>query len=268
MSFQVSEISEFLGNFGGELQALKAGYDQVFGMLFPTSGKPLLQRRKFVDSANPDSDSSGTQVENKNIIALFGDLFLPLVKALTALQLPTPVAAPLNKVLIDLPLKRIRDCTYTIDPCDRDVIYEEEGPNFEFYDWVFPEEKWCDMIRAFLQLSDCSRREQNVILLMPVAVYFLKQDESSLLSRSRNGNIIAVDPEYLDPADPTWTAFRLAFNEVALFHGGVPHINKTRGGAISNLTKVHDPESIFRYASSWTLRTCSSNDYFRALFGI
>lgn len=271
MSFQVSEIDEFLTNFKGELQALKAGYDQVFGMLFPTSGKVLFQCRKFINSAIPNSDSSGTQVENKNIIALFGDLFLPLIKALTALQLPAAVAVPLNKVLIDLPLKRIRDCTYTIDPCDRAVIYEEEDPDFEFYDWVFPEEKWCDMIRAFLQLSDRFRREQNFTLLMPVAVYFLKQDQSSLLSRSRNGNMIAVDPEYPDPADPTWKAFRLAFNEIALLHGGVPHINKTRGGAISNLTKVHDPESIRRFLqirNQLDTKDLFLNDYFRALFDI
>jgi FAD/FMN-containing dehydrogenase len=271
MSFQVAEIGGFLDNFGRELQALKAGYDQVFGMLFPTSGKLLFQRRKFVDSASPRSDSPRTQVENKDIIALFGDLFLPLVKALTALQLPAAVAAPLNKVLIDLPLRRIRDSTYTIDPCDRGVIYEDEDPNFEFYDWVFPEEKWCDMVRAFLQLSDRFRREHNFILLMPVAVYFLKQDQSSLLSRSRNGNMIAVDPEYPDPADPTWKAFRLAFNEIALLHGGVPHINKTRGGAISNLTKIHDPESIrcfLQIRKQLDPKDLFLNDYFRTLFGI
>ncbi|CEL08948.1 hypothetical protein ASPCAL12093 [Aspergillus calidoustus] len=149
MSFQVAEIGRFLDNFGRELQALKAEYDQVFGMLFPTSGKLLFQRRKFVDSAKSKSDLPETQVENKNIISLFGDLFLPLVKAIMVLQLPAAVAAPLNKVLIDLPLKWIRNSTYTIDPCDRGVIYEEGDPNFEFYDWVFPEEKWCDIVRAF-----------------------------------------------------------------------------------------------------------------------
>ncbi|KAL2857043.1 hypothetical protein BJX68DRAFT_263564 [Aspergillus pseudodeflectus] len=271
MSFQVAEIGGFLDNFGRELQALKAEYDQVFGMLFPTSGKLLFQRRKFVDSAKSKSDLPETQVENKNIISLFGDLFLPLVKVITVLQLPAAVAAPLNKVLIDLPLKWIRNSTYTIDPCDRGVIYEEGDPNFEFYDWVFPEEKWCDIVRAFLQLSDRFRREHNFTLLMPVAVYFLKQDKSSLLSRSRKGNMIAVDPLYPDPPDPTWKAFRLAFNEIAVLHGGVPHINKTRDGAISNLTKTHDPESIRRFLQirkQLDPKDLFLNDYFRTLFGI
>ncbi|KAE8414638.1 hypothetical protein BDV36DRAFT_239444 [Aspergillus pseudocaelatus] len=271
MSFQVAEIGGFLDNFVGELQALKAGYDQVFGMLFPTSSKLLFQRRRFVDSENLKSNSSGAEIENENIIALFGDLYLPLVKALTALQLPAVVAEPLNKVLVDFPLKRIRDSAYTIDPCDRGVVYKDEDPNFEFYDWVFPEERWCDMIRAFLQLSDRFRREHNFILLMPVAIYFLKQDRSSLLSRSRNGNMIAVDPEYPDPADPTWKAFRLAFNEIAVLHGGVPHINKTRGGAISNLRKVHDPESIQNFLQirkQLDPKDLFLNDYFRTLFGI
>ncbi|PCH02443.1 D-arabinono-1,4-lactone oxidase [Penicillium occitanis (nom. inval.)] len=127
------------------------------------------------------------------------------------------------------------------------------------------------MIRTFLQLSDRFRREQNFTLLMPVAVYFLKQDQASLLSPSRNGNMIAVDPEDPDPADPTWKAFRLAFNEVALLHGGVPHINKTRGGAISNLTRVYDPESIWRFLQirkQLDPKDLFLNDYFRALFGI
>ncbi|RDW72388.1 uncharacterized protein DSM5745_07560 [Aspergillus mulundensis] len=128
--FQTAEISSFLENFGEELQALRKS-DQVFGMIFPSSGELLFQRRKFVDSATPKLESRH-DIAKKNIPSLFKDLFLPVVKNIAALQLPDVVAALLNKVLIDLPLRWIHHCRYTIDPCDRGIIYDNDDANSSF----------------------------------------------------------------------------------------------------------------------------------------
>jgi len=268
VSYQIAQVDSFLDGFAGELKALKGAYDQVFGMLFPNTGKLLWQCRKFAEPGTPIPHSWTDPIESKGI-NLFGDLFLPLVKAGTALHPSAPLAQLLNAALVDLPLKIIRHSSYTIDPCDRGIIYSEHNPGFEFYDWVFPEEKWCDMVQAFLQLSDRFRREHDFILPLPALVYFVKQDQASLLSRSRNANMIAVDPEYPDPKDPTWKAFRLAFNEIAVLHGGIPHINKTRDGAISNFAKVYDPESIRHYLQirkRFDPKDLFLNDYFKTMF--
>ncbi|KAF4414627.1 FAD-binding domain-containing [Fusarium acutatum] len=133
---------------------------------------------------------------------------------------------------------------YTIDPYDRAVIYTEDNPNFDFYDWVFLEAQWCEMVQAFLQLSRRFQQQHGFILPLPALIYFIEQDQASLLLRSRSVNMMAIDPLFPDPKDPTWKEFRLVFNKIAMTHGGIPHINKTRDGAINHFAQAHDPDSI------------------------
>jgi L-gulonolactone oxidase len=68
-----------------ELEALKLANDQVFGIIFPNSRKLLWQCRKFARPVKPNAHSLATwldPIESKGI-NLFGDLFLPLIKAIT-----------------------------------------------------------------------------------------------------------------------------------------------------------------------------------------
>jgi L-gulonolactone oxidase len=271
VSFQVAQIDPFMDHFKGELQTLKGAYDQVFGVLFPSTGKLLWQCRKFIESAAPRPEGPLAwidPIESRNI-SLFGSLFLPLVKAGTALHPSAPMAGLLNAALVDLPLKIIRHSTYVVDPCDRGVIYREDEPNFEFYDWMFPEDKWCDAIRDFLELSNRFQREKDFFLPLPALIYFVRQDDESLLSRSRNSNMMAVDPEYPDPKEPKWLEFRLAFNEIAVKNGGSPHINKTRAGAVTHFAKLHDQEIIKEYLrirKQFDPKDLFLNDYFKTMF--
>ncbi|EHK22912.1 uncharacterized protein TRIVIDRAFT_60270 [Trichoderma virens Gv29-8] len=271
ISFQVGQIDAFTENFAAELQALKADNDQVFGMLFPNTGELLWQCRKFLDPAVPRLSSPTAwldSIESKNI-SLFGSLILPLAKALTALRPSAEVAGLILQATVGLPLKMIRHSRYIIDPCDRAVIYAADDPDFDFYDWVFPEGKWCDMARAFLQLSRQFRRQRDFTLPLPALIYFIKQDQESLLSRSRSANMMAIDPLYPDPKEPRWKEFRLAFNEVAVRHGGIPHINKTRDGAIGHFAQTEDQDSIRQFLAirqQLDPKGLFLNDYFKTMF--
>ncbi|PNP74449.1 hypothetical protein FNYG_12212 [Fusarium nygamai] len=241
VSFQVSQINMFIDNFAIELQALKEPNDQVSGMLFPTTGKLVWQCRNFLDPTIPRPHSPTAwldSIESKDII-LFRDLFLPLVKAVTALRPSIAMAKLIKSAMVDLPLKIIPHSRYTIDPCDRAVIYTEDNPNFDFYDWVFSEAQWCEM------------------------------DQASLLSRSRSANMMAIDPLFPDPKDPMWKEFRLAFNKIAMTHGGIPHINKTRDGAVNHFAQAHDPDSIRQFLQirqHLDPNNLFLNNFFRAMF--
>ncbi|KAG4418516.1 hypothetical protein IFR04_008319 [Cadophora malorum] len=270
IGYQIVQIDQFLENFVKEVGILKAVNDQCFGMLFANTGKLLWQCRAFKSTLpNPHTlDRWLDPIESRGI-SLFPDLFLPLVKASTALHPSAEVGGLVNAALVDLPLKIIQHSSYTIDPCDRGILYDHDDPGFEFYDWVFPEENWVSMIKAFLGLSDRFRRERDFVLPLPVLIYFIKQDEASLLSRSRKGNMMAVDPEYPNPADPTWKIFRLAFNDVAVKHGGIPHINKTRDGAIHHFAKATDQEALKQYLEirkALDPKNLFINDFFKTMF--
>lgn len=263
VSFQIAEVDSFCNDFEKELKNIKA-YDQVFGMLFPKNSKLLWQCRKFVEPGTTDWTSS---IASKGI-HVFKDVILPLVKKSTEME-STVIAKVLNAAFIDVPLKILPHCSYIIDPCDRGIIYDENDPNFEFYDWVFPEDKWCDMVNAFLQLNNNFKDKYNFTLPLPALIYFIKQDQESLLSRSRNANMIAIDPLYPDPKDSTWKKFRVAFNDIAVKHGGIPHINKTRDGAISNFASALDSDSIQRYLKirqRFDPKNMFLNNFFKTIF--
>jgi hypothetical protein len=82
--------------------------------------------------------------------------------------------------------------------------------------------------------------------------------------------MMAVDPTYPDPEDEGWKAFRQEFNDVAMALGGIPHINKTRGGAIDHFVKAHDPEAVKAYLAKrqeFDPKDLFLNDFFKTLFG-
>jgi hypothetical protein len=268
LSIKTTDIDSFLTGFAQELQVLKADSDQLFGMLFPHSGKLLWQCRKFMDPATQCLVSQETPILDKGI-NLFKDVIVPLVKAGVAGNCGPAIVDLLSAAVFEWPTGIFHHVSYVIDPCNRGVAYSDHDASFEFYEWMFPEQNWCDMMRAFLQLCDRFRREHDFILTLPAQIYFVRQDQASLLSRSRHANMMSIDPTYPDPKDTTWKAFRLAFNEIAVLHGGIPHINKTRDGAISHFARAHDPDAIRLYLQKRKQldpKDLFLNPFFRTMF--
>ena len=174
------------------------------------------------------------------------DVLLPLATAGVGYYRPA-LAELLSAAVFEWPCGIFHHLSYFIDRCNRGVTYSEHDASFEFYECMFPEQNWCDMMRAFLDLCDRFQRECGFVLVLPALIYFIKQDQASLLSRSRSANMMSIVPIYPDPSDAAWKAFRLAFNKIAVLHGGIPHINKTRDGAIYHFAKAHDSDAIRLY---------------------
>jgi FAD/FMN-containing dehydrogenase len=64
---------------------------------------------------------------------------------------------------------------------------------------------------------------------MPLGSYFIRQDSSSLLSYTHDGDIISLDPIHapgeIDRA--AWAAFLKEFNEWSAARGGLPLLNQS-----------------------------------------
>lgn len=105
IGYQIVQIDQFLDNFVKEVGILKAVNDQCFGMLFANTGKLLWQCRAFKSTLpNPHTlDRWLDPIESRGI-SLFPDLFLPLVKASTALHPSAEVGGLVNAALVDLPV--------------------------------------------------------------------------------------------------------------------------------------------------------------------
>ena len=270
------DIDDLLNNFEDEIQSLKASQDQAFGMLFPYSGKIIWECRKFVDKETDADRSYWTKLEDKFQAQgpnLSKDYLIPIVKASSKISTDFDSVVFIEKVVssmvVEKSLSLFRRGGYIINPCDRGIVYEESAPGFDFYDWVFPEQDWCNMLRAFLKLCETFRNEKKFILTLPTLIYFIKHDESSMLSRSRYSNMMTIDPTYPNPETDTWKDFRLEFNKIAMVHKGIPHINKTRDGAIEHFADAFDPTIIRDYLQKrkeLDPKDLFLNDFFKTLF--
>ncbi|CAD0095512.1 unnamed protein product [Aureobasidium vineae] len=267
-SYEMTDLETFSKNVIGNVNRLRNSHDQAFGLLFQADGKFMIQKRKFVDATTKPAHPLTNNLEAK-VINLYADLVLPLAEASGQLNLPAHQQEWLSTTLVDLPLRALSHSTYIIDPNDRALPYRENQPHFDFFDWVFPEENWSSMAQGWVSLCNKFEAEKNFVLTLPCLVYFLKQDENMLLSRSRGGNMMAIDPEYQDPTDPKWLEFRLAFSEVARQHGGIPHINKTRDGAIRWFAEACDQDALSKYLEqrkAFDPENMFVNEFFETMF--
>ena len=267
-TYETQNIDSFLSAFPSQMARLRSTSDQAFALLFQNIDTILIQHRKFVDPATHPPHPLTNSLESK-AINLFTSLVLPATQALSGLPLSAHHAEALSNFLVKGPLDALRGSEFIIDPNDRGILYAEADPDFEFHDWAFPEANWPGMVRAYRQLLARFRREKDFLITLPTIVYFLKRDTASLLSRSRNSNMVVVDPEHHDARDPRWKEFRRAFGELAVQHGGIPHINKTVEAAVLWYAKACDQKALREYLDlrkRFDPKDMFLNDFFREMF--
>jgi len=268
-TYETQNIENFLDDFDGQMAKLRSTSDQAFALLFQNVDTILIQHRKFQDARKFPPHPLTNSLESK-AINLFTSLVLPATQALAGLSLSAHHAEALSNFLIKGPLDALRGSEFTINPNDRGILYAANDPDFEFHDWAFPEANWPGMVRAYRTLLARFRTEHDFLITLPTIVYFIQQDTQSLLSRSRNSNMVVVDPEHHDPQDTKWKAFRKAFGELAIQHGGIPHINKTVEAALTWYAKACDQDALREYLDlrkQFDPKDMFLNDFFGLLFG-
>jgi hypothetical protein len=95
--------------------------------------------------------------------------------------------------------------------------------------WAFPRQDWVKNLNDYLDFAGRYFAERGFRCNMPLGSYFIRQDASSLLSYSYDGDIISLDPIHApsDREPDAWPTFLKAFNEWAHQRGGVPLLNQS-----------------------------------------
>lgn len=264
LSITTADVHDYLDG-GAGLHALPPA-DQRFGMLFPHTGKLLWQNRTFVDSATPGLESPLTpHIEKGN---LFKDVLLPLTRAARGVS-PEAQASMLSAAVFEWPTGIFHHLSYVIDPSSRGVAFTKTDAAYDFNEWAFSKSAWPSVLGDFLKLTERFERQYGLVLVLPTLVYFLPHNSASFLSLSQREDMIALDPTYPDPTNITWKAFRQAFDEMAMHHRGIPHINKARDGACRYFARAYDPDAIRAYLSQqkhFDPKGLFLNSFFRKMF--
>ena len=117
---------------------------------------------------------------------------------------------------------------HILDP-DKTIDYRStDAPaRYAFTFWAFPRDQWLTNLRAYLDFADDHQRRHGFRCNMPLGSYFVRKDDSSLLSYSAAGDIFSIDPIHAPTDQAAWDRFLREFNEFAAKRNGIPLFNQS-----------------------------------------
>ena len=112
---------------------------------------------------------------------------------------------------------------------DKTIDYRStpDSAKYAFTFWTFPRSQWLSTLWAYLDFADQHFKRTGFRCNMPLGAYFIRQDKSSLLSYTRDGEMFSIDPIHASTDNQAWADFLRAFNEFAYQHGGIPLLNQS-----------------------------------------
>jgi FAD/FMN-containing dehydrogenase len=120
---------------------------------------------------------------------------------------------------------------FTLYNPDKMVNYSKtpQAARYAFTFWAFPRLEWVRNLNDYVAFAEKHFALHGFRCNMPLGSYFIRQDRSSLLSYTHDGDIISLDPIHAPgTVDKTaWETFLKAFNDWAALRGGVPLLNQS-----------------------------------------
>lgn len=112
---------------------------------------------------------------------------------------------------------------------DKTIDYSHTRPSsrYAFTFWAFPRRQWLETLRAYLDFADEHYQRTGFRCNMPLGAYRIRQDTSSLLSYTHNGDIFSIDPIHSSTDNTAWHQFLREFNEFAYQRKGIPLLNQS-----------------------------------------
>jgi FAD/FMN-containing dehydrogenase len=114
---------------------------------------------------------------------------------------------------------------------DKIINYARTPPSarYAFTFWAFPRADWVRNLKAYLEFSENHFKKFGFRCNIPLGSYFIRQDTSSLLSYSYDGDIISLDPIHASSERDkiAWESFLHEFNAWAHSRDGIPLLNQS-----------------------------------------
>jgi FAD/FMN-containing dehydrogenase len=131
--------------------------------------------------------------------------------------------------------------------------------------WAFPEERYVDCLRRYLEFSRQYDREHGYRPNLLSVGYRIEADQSSLFSYSFDGPVMTFDP--VSTGNEGWTEFLTAYNELCSELGGVPLLNQTDLLTRAQVDKAFEdrPALFDRYRRQYDPTDRLLNPYFSEL---
>ena len=99
---------------------------------------------------------------------------------------------------------------------------------FDFTFWAIPWSSWSAFVPDYVKFCEDFKKETGFRASLISEVYFMAQDNKSLMSPTKNEAVFTMDCVDTRTNDPTWHEFNRRFNTIAAKHGARPLLNQTK----------------------------------------
>ena len=156
---------------------------------------------------------------------------------------------------------------FTLHDPDKMIDYSKtpQSARYAFTFWAFPSQNWVKNLKAYVEFAESHFKQHGFRCNMPLGAYFIRQDTSSLLSYSYDGDIFSLDPIHApsDSDKTAWASFLQAFNDWAHQRGGIPLLNQSPFVKKAHVVAAYGER--WRKLSDW-VRTVDPNNRMRNPF--
>lgn len=214
------------GELAVRLPALREGGESIGLYLDPFADAVLVELRRYGDEPAGGRLSSW---QWRLRSAIWGRC-APRFGALVARFVPV---RPVRRVLTDLANRLVVLAATRLVRGERTAASARQiehpavsnASRYTFSTWAFPEERYADCVRRYVEFSKGYEREHGYRVNLLSAGCRIEADQSSLFSCSFDGTAITLDP--VSTGDAGWEDFLRAYNELCSELGGVPLLNQT-----------------------------------------
>jgi hypothetical protein len=118
---------------------------------------------------------------------------------------------------------------FSLNNPEKIVDYRHTPPSsrFSFTFWAFPVDQWLDTLREYRKFADQHFAKYGFRCNCPLVCYYVPKDDSSILSFTRDGDVLTIDPIHAYSDLPAWERYLREFNEFACQRKGIPLLNQT-----------------------------------------
>lgn len=112
---------------------------------------------------------------------------------------------------------------------EKTVDYRRSPPScrYAFTFWSFPAASWLAGLKSYVPFAEAHFKAHGFRCNMPLGAYYIRKDQSGVLSYSYDGDTFSLDPIHAVSDKPAWDRFLGEFNEFAYRRHGIPLLNQT-----------------------------------------
>lgn len=260
----VRHVEHSLAEFKAKIPEYDRAGNSVMYYLFPYKERIIVELRKY----NPHAEPKARLIwAYRNLFwRKYGPAMSLLAKRLTGNPAHQARLMDFNDLLLRRGAVWLVRSQRSLPHAQTINYPQHPGANkYVFSMWSFPEDCYFEILERYFKFCQNHMRRTGYRADIPHVGYRIAQDDNSLLSYSRDGMTMSIDPA--STGGEEWEEFLLAYNKFCSAEGGIPLLNQTPFLKPEQVRKAFGErvDELEAYRRKWDPENRMLDSYFREM---